>query len=280
MGTNVGEEEYLCEVHCGPQGLGLDIRGPAQVPLLGGEIQVINGRQFVPIQYISDIDPNGAAYAAGLRQHDRLLEVNGVHLRGLRHDQVVHFVMQGGDHLRMRVLRVSDSKVQHLEDLSAYPSYTSKVRTAWATEHHDTPQQYSAAIEEKRGLLESLRALFALGGVLVCCRPSELDEDCPTSTCGICLLRTCCWPVGLFLSVFNFAACPVYTPLLLYDSDCRCQSYQNIRYSQRCPRCLQDGSWEADCVDSYNDGCFSDELIRLNRERRQRQECLAAQSPY
>ena len=49
---------------------------------------------------------DGAAYQGGLRKYDRLLEVNQIDVQGMKHAQVVDLVIQAGDHLRLKILRV------------------------------------------------------------------------------------------------------------------------------------------------------------------------------
>ncbi|KAJ0057935.1 hypothetical protein NL108_007151, partial [Boleophthalmus pectinirostris] len=50
-----------------------------------------------PGQYIRSLDPGSPADQAGLRPQDRLIEVNGVNIEGMRHAEVVAFIKRGGD---------------------------------------------------------------------------------------------------------------------------------------------------------------------------------------
>ncbi|CAL1588472.1 unnamed protein product [Knipowitschia caucasica] len=50
-----------------------------------------------PGQYIRSLDPDSPADQAGLRPQDRIIEVNGVHIEGMRHADVVAFIKRGGD---------------------------------------------------------------------------------------------------------------------------------------------------------------------------------------
>ncbi|XP_045888675.1 Na(+)/H(+) exchange regulatory cofactor NHE-RF2-like, partial [Micropterus dolomieu] len=50
-----------------------------------------------PGQYIRSLDPGSAAARAGLQPQDRLVEVNGVNIEGMRHAEVVAFIKKGGD---------------------------------------------------------------------------------------------------------------------------------------------------------------------------------------
>ncbi|XP_071330015.1 Na(+)/H(+) exchange regulatory cofactor NHE-RF2 [Trachinotus anak] len=50
-----------------------------------------------PGQYIRSLDPGSPADHAGLQPQDRLIEVNGVNIEGMRHAEVVAFIKKGGD---------------------------------------------------------------------------------------------------------------------------------------------------------------------------------------
>ncbi|KAK5856425.1 hypothetical protein PBY51_008021 [Eleginops maclovinus] len=50
-----------------------------------------------PGQYIRSLDPGSPADHAGLRTQDRLIEVNGLNIEGMRHAEVVAFIKKGGD---------------------------------------------------------------------------------------------------------------------------------------------------------------------------------------
>uniref|UniRef100_A0A3Q3W474 PDZ domain-containing protein n=1 Tax=Mola mola TaxID=94237 RepID=A0A3Q3W474_MOLML len=50
-----------------------------------------------PGQYIRSLDPGSPADQAGLRPQDRVIEVNGVNIEGMRHTEVVAFIKKGGD---------------------------------------------------------------------------------------------------------------------------------------------------------------------------------------
>ncbi|XP_060883069.1 Na(+)/H(+) exchange regulatory cofactor NHE-RF2 isoform X1 [Labrus mixtus] len=50
-----------------------------------------------PGQYIRSLDPGSPADHAGLQPQDRLVEVNGVNIEGMRHAEVVAFIKKGGD---------------------------------------------------------------------------------------------------------------------------------------------------------------------------------------
>lgn len=70
----------------------------------------IGGRLYPPLQYISAVDKEGAAYRGGLRMHDRIVEVNGQDVQGATHSDVVQLVVRGGNALKLKVVRISDSE--------------------------------------------------------------------------------------------------------------------------------------------------------------------------
>eukprot|EP01147_Barroeca_monosierra_P010328 gene10328-2469_t len=100
----------------GNQGFGFNIKGPTQA---GGTLQAINGRLYPPLQYISHVDEDGAAWNAGLRCWDRVLSVNGSDMRGSSHNEVVKSIIRGGATLDIIVIHLTDeeaARLQRLED--------------------------------------------------------------------------------------------------------------------------------------------------------------------
>lgn len=57
-----------------------------------------------PGQYIRSLDRGSPADLAGLRPQDRLVEVNGVNIEGMRHGEVVAFIKTGGDETTLLVV--------------------------------------------------------------------------------------------------------------------------------------------------------------------------------
>lgn len=57
----------------------------------------LHSERSKPGQYIRSLDPGSPADHAGLRPQDRLIEVNGVNIEGMRHAEVVAFIKKGGD---------------------------------------------------------------------------------------------------------------------------------------------------------------------------------------
>ncbi|CAG06048.1 unnamed protein product, partial [Tetraodon nigroviridis] len=55
-------------------------------------------------QFVRAVDPGSAAHDADLRPGDRLVQVNGVDLEGLRHSEVVALIQAGGQEVRLLVV--------------------------------------------------------------------------------------------------------------------------------------------------------------------------------
>ncbi|XP_054897545.1 Na(+)/H(+) exchange regulatory cofactor NHE-RF2-like [Poeciliopsis prolifica] len=55
-------------------------------------------------QFVRSVDPNSPADRAGLRTGDRLVEVNGVNTKGLRHSEVVALIRSRGDEVNLLVV--------------------------------------------------------------------------------------------------------------------------------------------------------------------------------
>ena len=89
------------------QGFGFNIKGTV---MSGGVMQPIMGRLYPPLQYVSFVDKEGAAYEGGVRIGDRILSVNDSDVMGSSHKQVVDHVLRGGDNLTLRVLRVDEKE--------------------------------------------------------------------------------------------------------------------------------------------------------------------------
>lgn len=108
----------ICDIHRNSGGYGFNIKGPTA---LGGKMQSIAGVLYPPLQYISAVEENGAAYIGGLRKHDRVLEVNGVDVQGRSHQSIVQQVIKGGTHLVLKVIRIDAEeaeRLQRLEDIN------------------------------------------------------------------------------------------------------------------------------------------------------------------
>ncbi|KAM7372115.1 hypothetical protein PAMP_009309 [Pampus punctatissimus] len=73
-----------------------------------------------PGQYIRSMDPGSPADHAGLRPQDRLIEVNGVNIEGMRHAEVVAFIKKGGDETWLLV--VDPDTDEHFKRKGVVPS--------------------------------------------------------------------------------------------------------------------------------------------------------------
>ncbi|KAG1955984.1 Na(+)/H(+) exchange regulatory cofactor NHE-RF2 [Pimephales promelas] len=78
----------LCHMTLGEQGYGFNL----------------HCKKSHPGQHIRSVDPDSPAERAGLRPRDRLIEVNGCSIEGLRHAEVVALVKAGGTETRLLVV--------------------------------------------------------------------------------------------------------------------------------------------------------------------------------
>ncbi|XP_067088989.1 Na(+)/H(+) exchange regulatory cofactor NHE-RF2 [Osmerus mordax] len=73
-----------------------------------------------PGQYIRSLDRGSPADLAGLQPQDRLVEVNGVNIEGMRHGEVVAFIKSGGDETRLLV--VDPDTDDHFKRMGVIPN--------------------------------------------------------------------------------------------------------------------------------------------------------------
>ncbi|KAG8015184.1 Na(+)/H(+) exchange regulatory cofactor NHE-RF2 [Nibea albiflora] len=64
-------------------------------------------------QFVRSVDPGSAAESADIRPGDRLVEVNGVNIDGLRHSEVVALIRVGGGEVRLLVVDRETDKLFH-----------------------------------------------------------------------------------------------------------------------------------------------------------------------
>ncbi|XP_057202586.1 Na(+)/H(+) exchange regulatory cofactor NHE-RF2 isoform X3 [Triplophysa rosa] len=73
-----------------------------------------------PGQYMRALDPGSPADRAGLKPQDRLIEVNGVNIEGMRHAEVVAFIKNGGNETRLLV--VDPDTDEHFKKMGITPT--------------------------------------------------------------------------------------------------------------------------------------------------------------
>ncbi|KAM4750040.1 Na(+)/H(+) exchange regulatory cofactor NHE-RF2 [Anableps anableps] len=64
-------------------------------------------------QFVRSVDPNSPAERAGLRSGDRIVEVNGVNTKGLRHSEVVALIRSRGDEVSLLVVDQETDELFH-----------------------------------------------------------------------------------------------------------------------------------------------------------------------
>ncbi|XP_054170407.1 Na(+)/H(+) exchange regulatory cofactor NHE-RF2 isoform X11 [Homo sapiens] len=94
----------LCHLRKGPQGYGFNLHSD----------------KSRPGQYIRSVDPGSPAARSGLRAQDRLIEVNGQNVEGLRHAEVVASIKAREDEARLLV--VDPETDEHFKRLRVTPT--------------------------------------------------------------------------------------------------------------------------------------------------------------
>lgn len=102
--SKAAKKEALAHIEAEAQALRALVDTPDLAPRLCHMVRSETGYGFNlhsdrsrPGQYIRSLDPASPADQAGLRPQDRLVEVNGVNIEGMRHAEVVAFIKKGGD---------------------------------------------------------------------------------------------------------------------------------------------------------------------------------------
>ncbi|KAM8771634.1 Na(+)/H(+) exchange regulatory cofactor NHE-RF2 [Acanthopagrus schlegelii] len=78
-------------------------------------------------QFVRSVDPNSAAESADIRPGDRLVEVNGVNIEGLRHSEVVAFIRAGGEEVRLLVVDPETDELFHRLGITPTTSHEKEV---------------------------------------------------------------------------------------------------------------------------------------------------------
>ncbi|NXU75627.1 NHRF2 protein, partial [Oreotrochilus melanogaster] len=94
----------LCHLKKGPNGYGFNL----------------HSEKSRPGQFIRSVDPDSPASRAGLRPQDRLVEVNGINVEGLRHSEVVSHI-KSREH-EARLLVVDPETDEYFKKLGVTPT--------------------------------------------------------------------------------------------------------------------------------------------------------------
>ncbi|XP_058495626.1 Na(+)/H(+) exchange regulatory cofactor NHE-RF2 isoform X1 [Solea solea] len=78
-------------------------------------------------QFVRSVDPGSAADRTDIRPGDRLVEVNGVNIEGLRHSEVVEIIKEGRDEVRLLVVDQETDKLFHRLGITPTISHVKEV---------------------------------------------------------------------------------------------------------------------------------------------------------
>ncbi|XP_026539392.1 Na(+)/H(+) exchange regulatory cofactor NHE-RF2 isoform X4 [Notechis scutatus] len=94
----------LCHLKKGPNGYGFNL----------------HSEKSRPGQFIRSVDPDSPAFKAGLRPQDRLVEVNGINVEGMKHAEVVAHIKSKENETRLLV--VDPATDEHFKKLGVAPA--------------------------------------------------------------------------------------------------------------------------------------------------------------
>lgn len=101
-----------------------------------------------PGQYIGKVDENSPAESSGLRQGDRIIEVNGQNIGSESHKQVVERIKSVADHTTLLVI---DPKADiHNHQQLALIEKVKKSATAVVTDHENNNEKATEPVTEKQ----------------------------------------------------------------------------------------------------------------------------------
>ncbi|XP_049428733.1 Na(+)/H(+) exchange regulatory cofactor NHE-RF2 [Epinephelus fuscoguttatus] len=78
-------------------------------------------------QFVRSVDPGSAAESAGIQPGDRLVEVNGVNIEGLRHSEVVALIRAEGEEVRLLVVDQETDELFHRLGVTPSSSHIKEV---------------------------------------------------------------------------------------------------------------------------------------------------------
>ncbi|XP_067439444.1 Na(+)/H(+) exchange regulatory cofactor NHE-RF2 [Thunnus thynnus] len=78
-------------------------------------------------QFIRSVDPGSAAESSDVRPGDRLVEVNGVNIEGLRHSEVVALIRAGGEEVHLLVVDQETDELFQRLGIIPTPSHVKEV---------------------------------------------------------------------------------------------------------------------------------------------------------
>ncbi|XP_018520110.1 LOW QUALITY PROTEIN: Na(+)/H(+) exchange regulatory cofactor NHE-RF2 [Lates calcarifer] len=78
-------------------------------------------------QFVRSVDPGSAAESADIRPGDRLVEVNGVNIEGLRHSEVVALIREGGGEVHLLMVDQATDELFHRLGITPTTSHVKEV---------------------------------------------------------------------------------------------------------------------------------------------------------
>lgn len=105
-----------------------------------------------PGQYIGKVDDGSPAEAAGLRQGDRILEVNGESIGDKTHKQVVELIKQHSDETKLLVVDPDDNSIIPINNTESLKN-AENASNGKQENNYSNNKNHSAAKKEANGTL-------------------------------------------------------------------------------------------------------------------------------
>ncbi|KAG1701285.1 SH3 and multiple ankyrin repeat domains protein 1 [Nymphon striatum] len=163
-------------LHKGKKGFGFVLRGAKAICILAASplIEAPPCEDLPSLQYLEDVDRGGVADLAGLRKGDYLLEINGVDVTLVSHEQVVATIRNSGDLVAMTVVSpqstiISSTPVENLSIARQCATLPRKLsgKKAPLPPKRDPATTLSVGRERAKSLVAGLAEMEALDRVMV-----------------------------------------------------------------------------------------------------------------
>ncbi|KAG2456193.1 Na(+)/H(+) exchange regulatory cofactor NHE-RF2 [Polypterus senegalus] len=108
----------------------------------------LHSEKSKPGQFIRSVDEGSAADKSGLRPQDRLIEVNGINIEGMKHSEVVAFIKASGEEVRLLVVDAEADDYFRKLDVTPTESHVMDAVTPSMTNGSPKPQMNGNSTSE------------------------------------------------------------------------------------------------------------------------------------
>ncbi len=86
---------------------------------------IVAGKLFQPtpsfpaLQFLDSIEKGSNADKAGLKQHDYVLEINGINVISMPHEDCVNLIKRAGNTLALKIITANISSIAHSNNMAS-----------------------------------------------------------------------------------------------------------------------------------------------------------------